>query len=160
TNSLPYEVVSGNLRDIDSPSIGFVRTGAALLGPDLLVPRGSVGLLKATGIPTTGGVSDAGNTINGDCLNLNDGIVLGFIGVDGNPDPTFAVGLDYQMIDAQNTIVTANLSAGRAIGVIRAASVISTGILDTVAGQGNFALANPAPVWIANADHIGDDGVF
>jgi hypothetical protein len=66
--------------------------------------------------------------------------------------------VDYQIVDAQNTVLTGNLSADRRIGLVRARSIVS--IVDTPNSNIEVSLANFAPTFIANADHEGDDGVI
>jgi hypothetical protein len=115
-------VSKGNLRTIDSGSIG---------GVDLVVPRGSVGLLRTSG----------DNSIN----------PSGTINVD-DPDPDAAIGFDYQRIDVGGTF-EGNIIANRALGTLRAGSVAGRS-----GGVGGFVAAGPRIA--VNVDEIGQDGTI
>ena len=132
---LPYSVDRGNLRSIDAPSIGRVTPGNTFTdGINILVPRGSVGLIRGTDGAGIVYLNPAFQTIGG----VDSAVLNPF-----TPNPAVAVGEDYELIDAAGSM-TGVVSADRAIGTIRA------GTFDTTA----------APYFIANADHKGSDGTI
>lgn len=114
-----FNVLRGNLRVMDGGSIGSTAPATFYSSPQLFVPYGSVGLVR-----TTSGV-----------LNINPYATTNF----EDPDPSVAVGFDYQVVQSAGDL-QASLIANRAIGTIRAASILG------------------APFFAANADQIGQDG--
>lgn len=135
STSAPWSALAGNLRSIEAVSIGILRSDPALtlvgLGPDLLVPRGSIGLIRTTGL-------DQGNSI----LMVNQSFVSVFDDL-SLVDPAQAVGVDIQLVDS-GAVLASNLLANRGIGTIRAARV-------------GITLTEPG-VWMVNVDNRGDDG--
>ena len=110
----PYTVLRGNFRALEGASIGDADSE---LAPDLIVPRGTVGNVLSAGL-----------------LNINQSSVS----VD-QPIPGYAVGFDYQRVEAGGDMI-GNLVANRAIGTVVAAEIPG------------------APLFIANADNRGEDG--
>lgn len=108
-----FNIARGNLRTIDAVDIGtlgLIRNES----PQLLVPYGSVGLLRTDGV-----------------LNVNP-----FATIDGEePNPAFAIGFDYQRVEAGGSLV-ANLVANRRIGIIHADSVPAAPIFAANANNG------------------------
>jgi hypothetical protein len=82
----------GNLRAMDAVDIGALFIN----DPQIDVPEGSVGLIRATGAA----------------------LVLNY-----NTSDTPAIGGDYQLVDGATATVAVNLRANRAIGTIRAADM-------------------------------------
>lgn len=107
SSAMPFTVKHGNLRAIEADSIGTIRVNEPVIAPDLKVPRGGVGLLRARGT--------AANQV----LAVN----LTFVTpVAGTFDPANAIGFDYQLVDARSTFA-GNLLANRGIGIVRAANI-------------------------------------
>src|SRR5688500_16911060 len=118
TVSVPWRVERGNFRSMESVSMGILEDNALVVGsgPDFLVPRGSVGLLRTSG-------TDLANSI----MVLNEVFDLGggdFVAITAADDitaidPSLATGVDIQLVDSASNL-TGNLLANRGIGVIRA----------------------------------------
>ncbi|MBC8109336.1 MAG: hypothetical protein H7Z14_22320 [Anaerolineae bacterium] len=128
SGAMPYTVTRGNLRAIESDSIGILRNNEPVFAPDLRVPKGTVGLLRARGTDNATQV-----------LAVNLSFVTPFAGTFNTAN---SIGFDYQLVDA-GAIFAGNLLADRGIGTVRA-DLIST--------------VNFAPRIAANADNIGNDG--
>ena len=142
STSNPWNIQRGNLRSVQATSMGILRDTPTLtvvgLGPDFLVPRGSIGLLQTTGTNPT-------QTM----MWVNQGIQLtagqDLIDEDLSTIPAnLAVGVDIQLVDCASNLQS-NLLANRSIGVIRAAQV--TGLLGSAPGA-----------WVVNVDQRGEDG--
>lgn len=136
SKSSPWTIAQGNLRSVEADSMGILRNAPVLtvvgLGPDFLVPKGSIGLLRTNS-------SDTGNSVmfvNQRLVSINDDLSL--------IDPALAVGADIQLVDAGANLQS-NLLANRAIGVIRGGNV-------------SALLGSEPGVWAVNVDQIGDDG--
>lgn len=131
----PIYIPAGNLRAIEAFSMGVSEAElfVSSSGPDLLVRKGSVGLIRGTGP---------------DLLSINDDTAIYPI---SSADlrltsKNVAVGGDIQLVDSNGSL-QGTLLANGGIGVIRAASVGT----------------NPRPseaVWQANVDRSGSDGVI
>ena len=145
SESNPWSIQNGNLRSMEAISMGVIRsTNGAItipsppsgvgvaLGPDFLVPKGSVGLIRAYG-------ADPTSTM----LRVNDDLATPQQDIT-RISPSLATGLDIQLVDGPLTNVFGNFLANRAIGSIRAFNL------------GNFFI--DAPVIAVNVDHKGDDG--
>jgi hypothetical protein len=112
----PWVVRQGNLRSMEALSIGIIRQNDPNLrdfvgqsGPDLLVPRGSIGLIRTTGLDEQDSV-----------LTINDDRALfptPFSNVDA-VSPSIAVGRNIQLVES-GTSLSGNLLANGAIGRIR-----------------------------------------
>jgi hypothetical protein len=124
----PYTVKHGNLRVIEADSIGILRDNEPTRAPDLKVPRGAVGLLRARSTELGAGT-----------LSVNLSQVVPF---SGTFDRSLAIGFDYQLVDA-GAIFASNLMANRGIGIVRAAQ------FSTIAFPPRLAV---------NADNRGNDG--
>jgi predicted RNA-binding protein with TRAM domain len=126
-----FTVDEGNLRGVESATIGRLRGNLFESGIDLIVPIGGIGLLRGT--------DAAGVTyINKNIQLASDQIP---------PDVEFfgpqSVGTDYQTIDAAG-LFYGNIVANRRIGVVRAGSMTTL----------------VASVFAANDDNFGDDGII
>ncbi|HEX8342679.1 MAG TPA: hypothetical protein VF624_17380 [Tepidisphaeraceae bacterium] len=103
----PFSVARGNLREIDSAGdIGTANTANPVLPPSLIVPRGSVGLLRATGLIN----------VNADAVNADP------LGTGAEPLVDRIVGGDYQRIIAGGAL-SGNFTARRAISHVTAGTV-------------------------------------
>lgn len=123
-----YDITRGNLRAIESDSIGILRNiTAPVHAPLLRVPKGTVGLLRARGTDNATQVLAVNNLLAtfGGNFSVND-----------------SIGFDYQLVDAR-AIFAGNLFADRGIGIVRA---------------DQFSTIGFAPRIAANADNIGNDG--
>lgn len=101
----PINLLKGNLRHLGGEDIGgtVADSTVSLASPDLLVPRGSVGMIKSTG----------NLFINPNAFNLDD------------PVASNAVGFDYQWIEVGGNF-SSQLTANRAIHVIRVTGDINS----------------------------------
>ncbi len=111
---LPITVDRGNLRSIEAPDIGILTivgtTRTYSNWENINVPRGSVGLVRATDATPTG--------------SLLFNLALVPVNSSGAPNGDLAIGGDYQLVSAANDF-SAYLLADRGIGTIRAAQMIS-----------------------------------
>jgi hypothetical protein len=119
-------VRKGNLRSIEGSDLGILSNGLFGVGPSLAVPRGNVGLLRAT----TG------------VLSLNRTIL---------PLP---IGGDYQIIDAATSMYI-NAVANRGIGVIRAGNMATVPTPSTITVNADLVGADGIIDLIDVADDLG-----
>ncbi|HEX3358040.1 MAG TPA: hypothetical protein VHS31_13795, partial [Tepidisphaeraceae bacterium] len=139
---LAYTVDNGNLRSVDTPDIGTLDLTTTpptfTNGMNLRVPKGSVGLIRATDATTTGILA----------FNLNLAPLTNI----GTANSADAIGGDYQLISAANEF-TGFVLADRAIGTIRTAQIATNtapffianadqkgqdGIIDLIDDTGDF----------------------
>jgi hypothetical protein len=113
TSGLAYTVDRGNLRSLDAPTVGTETPPTVAGDPftftngmNLMVPGGSVGLMRAT---------DAAGIL---AFNL----ALAPLTNIGTPNAADAIGGDYQLVDAAGQF-TAVMLADRAIGTVRAGGI-------------------------------------
>ncbi len=139
--SEPWYLPSGNFRAFEASEMGVpeislsVNGSGRFNGPDFFVRKGSLGLLRTTSAAGEMIVNDDSDTYfpaSTDDLSLTR--------------RTSAVGNNIQLVDAAGNLDGALLSNG-AIGMIRAGSVGVRSI-------------NGTPVWMANVDRSGSDGII
>jgi hypothetical protein len=141
-----WYIPAGNLRAIEAATIGIVGPGPIFFlgtGPELLVRKGSIGLLRNT----VGGFQLAINDNQAAVASLvSDTAFFPSTAADLSRTPKqLAVGGNIQLVDAAGSLEGALLANG-AIGVIRAADVGTVGA--------SF------PVWQVNVDGSGSRGTI
>lgn len=164
SESNPWRIASGNFRALETVrTTAFNFTGATVLNragsaPDFLVPKGSIGLLRSTGVGT--GAQPAVFAINDNITDPNTGLAY-FPTPQSDLGATksfLAVGKNIQLVDVAG-ILEGNLLANGSIGVIRAAQV-GGGLSFNFASAGGAAIYAEHPVWQANVDGKGNDGTI
>ncbi|HVT89618.1 MAG TPA: hypothetical protein VHD56_12250 [Tepidisphaeraceae bacterium] len=141
--SNPWYVPAGNLRSMDAVSIGLSNLNSTSFddesGPDLLIRKGSIGLLRTTGANVA--------ATNANYLSINDDVSI-FPTSDDSLDltsPTIAVGTNIQTVDCAG-VLEGDYLANAAIGVIRAQII------------GGFH--SSSPIIQANVNNVGSDGII
>lgn len=158
SESTYWYIPAGNLRAMEAFSMGI--SGATTIlqtGPDWIIRKGSIGLLRTTGAALT-------NT-----LSINDGSPIGddlvlFPTVDDDLDATpavYGVGGNIQVVDCAG-VLEGDLLANGAIGTIRTQQL---GGIDSTAGityhfNQQIGSINTSPVIQVNLDHTGNDGTI
>jgi hypothetical protein len=153
SESNPWYIPAGNLRSALASSMGILRVvagGEQIVldsGPDFMIRKGSIGVLRTTNTSLTTGILMVDDDVQDDVF----------------PSPTsdlntisssLAVGKSIQLVDAAANLEGDLLSNG-SIGVIRAQDV------GAIAGsEAGLASPLPSPVWVANADRSGSDGII
>ena len=136
-----FAVDNGDLRDVEGAQIGTLNAGVIGNDPSVSVPRGSVGLLRATGTIL------AWNVFIGSAVQLTPAQA-----------GSLAIGGDYEWVDASAGTFIGDLIANGNIGTIRAndmATVTASylqvnasynpavhGTIDLIDSQGNIGTVN------------------
>ena len=149
-----YDVRYGNLRSIQAADIGRDVQGAIRYGPNIFVPRGSVGLVSAIGTPDPQNKATIGGIL---ALNpeiwasnpppVSDRVIQGVQALYGAAREA-AIGGDYQVVSAYSTFAGA-LMANGSIGTVKAGDMAT----DTA---GSF-VSTPS-FFVADADQSGATG--
>lgn len=164
SESNPWRIAAGNFRALETvrtTAFNFTTTpvlNRAGSAPDFLVPKGSIGLLRSTGVGT--GAQPAIFAINDNVTDPNTGLAYFPTPQSdlGSTRSFLAVGKNIQLVDVAG-VLEGTLLANGAIGVIRAAQV-GGGLSYNATGVGGSPIYAAAPVWQVNVDGKGNDGTI